>query len=46
MYRVVQIVVAGLSIALLPLSAYAGTISTPIIFQSGQSRRSIRLQCS
>ena len=38
MYKVVQIVVAGLSIALLPLSAYAGTISTPIIFQGNSDQ--------
>jgi hypothetical protein len=38
MYKVVQIVVAGLSIALLPLSAYAGTISTPIIFKGNSDQ--------
>ena len=38
MYKIVRIVVAGLSIALLPLSAYAGTISTPIIFQGNSDQ--------
>jgi hypothetical protein len=38
MYKIVRIVVAGLSIALLPLSAYAGTISTPIIFKGNSDQ--------
>jgi len=38
MYKIVRIVVAGLSIALLPISAYAGSISTPIIFQGNSDQ--------